>query len=46
MRSVLLAFLGVVFSLWPAAAQTSDQPNIVIILIDDAALMDLGVYGG
>ena len=46
MRSILLALMGVVFSLWPASAQTAERPNIVIILIDDAALMDLGVYGG
>lgn len=24
----------------------SDRPNIVIVLVDDAALMDFGVYGG
>ncbi|MEO1553613.1 MAG: arylsulfatase [Pseudomonadota bacterium] len=29
-----------------AQAQAADPPNIVIILIDDAALMDIGVYGG
>ncbi|MEO1027990.1 MAG: arylsulfatase [Pseudomonadota bacterium] len=29
----------------PASAQ-SQEPNIVLILIDDAALMDLGSYGG
>ncbi|MEL7283434.1 MAG: arylsulfatase [Pseudomonadota bacterium] len=27
-------------------AQDSASPNVVIILIDDAGLMDLGVYGG
>ena len=27
-------------------AQELDQPNIVIMLVDDAALMDFGVYGG
>ncbi|MEO1188039.1 MAG: arylsulfatase [Pseudomonadota bacterium] len=27
-------------------AQDAGSPNIVIILIDDAALMDIGVYGG
>ncbi len=33
----------------PAFAQAEDatsRPNIVIILIDDAALMDVGAYGG
>lgn len=29
-----------------AHAQTEQQPNVVIILIDDAALMDIGAYGG
>ena len=29
-----------------ARAQADDRPNIVIILIDDAGLMDLGAYGG
>ena len=38
----LLTWLGANF----AQAQETDPPNIVIILIDDAALMDIGVYGG
>ncbi len=29
-----------------AEAQPSTKPNIVIILVDDAALMDFGIYGG
>jgi arylsulfatase len=29
-----------------AEAQSNTKPNIVIILVDDAALMDFGVYGG
>lgn len=29
----------------PALAQT-EKPNFVVILIDDAAFMDLGIYGG
>ncbi|MEO1405631.1 MAG: arylsulfatase [Pseudomonadota bacterium] len=29
-----------------AQAPNSVQPNIVIVLVDDAALMDFGVYGG
>lgn len=37
--SLALAVLGT------AAAQT-DKPNFVVILIDDAAYMDLGIYGG
>ena len=28
------------------APQTKAKPNVVIILFDDAALMDLGIYGG
>lgn len=37
-----IGWLGASF----AQAQEADPPNIVIILIDDAALMDIGVYGG
>ncbi len=46
MRTVLLALVGAFLCQWSALAQTDEQPNIVVILIDDAALMDLGVYGG
>ena len=44
----LLAALGVFATLAaPALAQTSTAPpNMVIMVIDDAALMDLGIYGG
>lgn len=34
------------FGVGLAHAQEERPPNIVIILIDDAALMDIGVYGG
>lgn len=46
MRTVLFALVGAFLCQWSALAQTDEQPNIVVILIDDAALMDLGVYGG
>lgn len=29
-----------------STAQSTEKPNIVIILVDDAALMDFGAYGG
>ncbi len=29
-----------------SAAQDPEQPNVVIMLVDDAALMDFGAYGG
>ncbi|MEO0882181.1 MAG: arylsulfatase [Pseudomonadota bacterium] len=29
-----------------AQVPNPDQPNVVIVLVDDAALMDFGVYGG
>jgi len=35
-----------IFGILSANAQTPDKPNIVIILVDDAALMDFGIYGG
>ncbi len=28
------------------SAETADRPNVVVILVDDAALMDFGIYGG
>ncbi len=41
--AAMLAVLGV----FQASAQTLERrPNIVLILVDDAALMDFGVYGG
>ncbi|MCR9194535.1 MAG: arylsulfatase [Hyphomonas sp.] len=30
----------------PSSAQPFEPPNIVILLVDDAALMDFGAYGG
>lgn len=47
LRRLLVAFaiLGAVAA--PGLAQPSpEKPNIVIMVIDDAALMDLGIYGG
>ncbi|NQY12572.1 MAG: arylsulfatase [Henriciella sp.] len=34
------------FGVFTGQAQDPDRPNVVIILIDDAALMDIGIYGG
>ena len=39
-RSIILA------GLLALAAHAASQPNIVLILVDDAALMDFGIYGG
>jgi len=41
-------FLVVALLLCSATAQAQDasSPNIVMILVDDSALMDFGVYGG
>jgi len=47
MRHFVFATWFSVFAALTVHAQTANEPpNIVIILIDDAALMDLGVYGG
>ncbi|MFN3214231.1 MAG: arylsulfatase [Henriciella sp.] len=49
MRNILLSVVAFLAGTTLAFAQpVADQtkPNIVVILIDDAALMDLGVYGG
>ncbi|MEM7327677.1 MAG: arylsulfatase [Pseudomonadota bacterium] len=45
---VYALLVGLFASVSPGLAhgQPTGAPNIVIILIDDAALMDLGVYGG
>ncbi|MEZ6000889.1 arylsulfatase [Hyphomonas sp.] len=42
--TAVIAFFGIGLG---ASAQSEDaRPNIVLILVDDAALMDFGVYGG
>jgi len=46
MRKFFMAAAALWLSIFPVHAQDADKPNIVIILIDDAGLMDLGVYGG
>lgn len=47
MRTFIVSVLSALFAVIGAQAQDAPQPpNIVIILVDDAALMDLGVYGG
>jgi len=45
MRDYLLG-LALLFTGAAQAQDASPSPNVVVILIDDAALMDLGVYGG
>lgn len=49
MRKLVTALGMALFTLGPATAQSGDaaaRPNIVVMLIDDAAFMDLGAYGG
>lgn len=31
---------------WAESPQAADRPNVVVLLVDDAALMDFGAYGG
>lgn len=38
--------ISVVTSILQTAYADTDQPNIVLVLVDDAALMDFGAYGG
>lgn len=45
MKWFFAAFWGLLYGASFAQAQTA-RPNVVIILIDDGALMDLGAYGG
>ena len=47
MRIALALFFSLLASAGVAAGQDADgRPNIVLILVDDAALMDFGAYGG
>ena len=47
MRKLFLSLFSTLLAVTGVQAQDDVQaPNIVIILVDDAALMDLGVYGG
>jgi arylsulfatase/uncharacterized sulfatase len=41
-----LIFAALVTPTVTSAQDDADQPNVVIILVDDSALMDFGVYGG
>lgn len=45
MKHALAAVAFGLAALAPANAQ-ADKPNFVVMLIDDAAFMDLGIYGG
>ncbi|WP_206604704.1 sulfatase-like hydrolase/transferase [Kineobactrum sediminis] len=45
-RLILLLSLSAWGLLSAAAGIAQPQPNIVLIVVDDAALMDLGAYGG
>ncbi len=46
MRNLIFVALVTWFAGTLSHAQQSDDPNVVLILIDDAALMDIGAYGG
>ena len=41
-----VAFLTACAATTAAAAPTATKPNVVLIVVDDAALMDFGAYGG
>lgn len=43
--SFIIVLAALIFPL-TGAAQDPSPPNVVIILVDDSALMDFGVYGG
>ncbi|MFM8355593.1 MAG: arylsulfatase, partial [Gammaproteobacteria bacterium] len=45
-RAALIHLVIACLCLSIAAAAADERPNIVLILADDAALMDFGVYGG
>jgi arylsulfatase/uncharacterized sulfatase len=49
MRTTLSAFLSLMLLALPAIAvdaSAAKKPNVVLILVDDAALMDFSAYGG
>jgi arylsulfatase A-like enzyme len=46
MRSLVTAISLSLLACGSAAAQTGAPPNFVVMVIDDAAFMDLGAYGG
>ena len=46
MRNLFVVALLTWFGGALAQAQDAEDPNVVLILIDDAALMDIGAYGG
>ena len=47
LRPAMIAVAAFIANMSPAAAQAPEaRPNIVLILVDDAALMDFGIYGG
>lgn len=41
-----IALISLASTLLQVAYADTDQPNIVLVLVDDAALMDFGAYGG
>lgn len=46
-RCILLALVALfAFAPGAMAQEKPERPNIVLILVDDAALMDFGIYGG
>ncbi|MEM6581318.1 MAG: arylsulfatase [Pseudomonadota bacterium] len=46
MRLLIMIALTALISIPMAQADNQSKPNVVLILIDDAGLMDLGAYGG
>lgn len=46
LSSLALVLLAMILPAHGLIAQPAQHPNIVIILVDDAALMDFGAYGG
>lgn len=46
LRSIPLVFLWTLVCWALNATAQAEQPNVVVILVDDAALMDFGAFGG
>ena len=47
MRGLSVGLAGLVALAWAASAVAQDvRPNVLVVLVDDAAFMDFGAYGG